>query len=138
MKWPSVQHPEVCPAAPEGFLVVMDSLIGYVAGNLCYKARGESRWTDCGMSVGDGGGGDGGVAIGSLWTRCAASSCSESEIDIRSEARFLLLIEKEGIFRRLCEDQLHRYGAVCGIVTTRGESDCHVLFLYPDDCLASW
>jgi meiotic recombination protein SPO11 len=74
---------------------------GFVAGGMRFRTRqsaeGEwSTWTNCQVPVPSGGQG---VLISSLWN-------SAVEVDTEVTARTLLVVEKEGIFHRLCEDAL--------------------------------
>lgn len=56
----------------------------------------------------------GGVAVSHLW---ASRGDEGTEIEVSDDVRCILVIEKEGIFHRLCEDKFHiRYPCVlvCG------------------------
>jgi hypothetical protein len=76
---------------------------------LCFKGIDEEHWMDCDRLTSDGG-----VPIGPSWTRAATAPLpaghapSPHLVSTRSGARFLLLVEKEGVFRRLCQEQLHK------------------------------
>ena len=93
--------------------------IGYIAGLITYKFQtysGDALWTDCAKYTSEGG-----VSITSLWASCPTESM---HIELLPNARvnYILIIEKEGIFKRLCEDNFHlRMG--CIMVTGCGFPD---------------
>lgn len=93
---------------------------GLVGGKLRFRFRttvssaaGEcastSAWTDAqDLTV------SGGVAVSHLWV---SQGDDATEIDLSEDVRCVLVIEKEGVFHRLCEDKFHlRYPCVlvCG------------------------
>jgi len=45
---------------------------------------------------------NGGIPITSMWT-----SCSDQDLELSSEAKYIVVIEKEGVFHRLCEDKFY-------------------------------
>ena len=55
--------------------------------------------------------------ISNIWT-----SESDANLQIKSEARYLLIIEKEGVFRRMCEDGFTSFFR-CILVTGCGYPD---------------
>jgi DNA topoisomerase VI subunit A len=73
---------------------------GFVAGFLRVKFNPTESWTDCLTSVADGG-----LAISAAWTSCEINSLTT---DI-GPAKCIIVIEKLGIFHRLCEDNFHLY-----------------------------
>ncbi len=48
---------------------------------------------------------EGGCLITSQWVSCPDERI---DIDIDPDIKYLIVIEKEGIFHRLCEDEFHR------------------------------
>lgn len=101
----------ICPASRGMILACIRGAslyftLGYVAGDLCFQSFDEDHGIDCTRLTSDGG-----APIGSSWTRAASTPHSpgrDQTISVRSGARYLLLVEKEGVFRRLCQEQLHR------------------------------
>ena len=81
-------------------------------------------YTDCQQSIPDGG-----ISISSLWASTRPDDIylqltGHEYADI--EVKYLIVVEKEGIFKRLCEDNFHlRMGAIlitgCGFpdISTR-------------------
>lgn len=67
--------------------------------NECRSAL-EEDWVDCDAATATGG-----VVISSKW----AINCDEEvHIDVDIDVRCLLIIEKEGVYRRLCEEGFSR------------------------------
>jgi DNA topoisomerase VI subunit A len=76
-----------------------------VAGKLRFRRFSDEDWTECSCETTDWS-----IPISSLWSRAVhASSTSNSDdlVLVESDAVYLLLVEKEGIFHRLVEDQLY-------------------------------
>lgn len=102
---------------------------GYIAGLLSFRFNTHvniganiddglgSQWTNCARLTTQGG-----VHISNLW---ASSSPNDMEVELLESERnvdYLLVVEKEGVYKRLCEDSFHlRMG--CIIVTGCGYPD---------------
>jgi DNA topoisomerase VI subunit A len=78
---------------------IVPSSRGFVAGCVRFKFNDDDHWTDGLAAISDGG-----VSISSQWTSCADENLS---VDT-GPARCLLVIEKQGIFHRLCEDNFQQ------------------------------
>jgi meiotic recombination protein SPO11 len=84
---------------------------GCVAGDLKFSLKSEGNvWFDCENMASQGG-----FPISNIWT------LPGDDIEIQTKALFLLVIEKEGIYRRLCEDEFTRFR--CILVTGCGYPD---------------
>ena len=68
---------------------------GSVAGNLKFKPLNQNYITDCNVTALHGG-----IPISQVWV----SQSRNLDFFIESEALYLLVIEKEGIFQRFCQD----------------------------------
>ena len=92
---------------------IIPSSRGYVAGNLKFRVKNvDDNWTNCMASDIHGG-----TSISNIWT-----SVSYEKIEIETGARYLIIIEKEGVFRRFCEDGFCK-DLPCIIVTGCGYPD---------------
>jgi len=78
------------------------------------RNEGWSPWTDCSVPVSSGGQG---VPISSFWSN------ANVEVELSVSAQTLVIIEKEGIFHRLCEDSLWKAGGRMILVTGCGQPD---------------
>ena len=95
---------------------IVPSAKGLVAGPLMFKFEDGDRWTACYDSAAE----DGGISIGSRWT-----SCGNSDLSLRfsdEQTRYLIVVEKEGVFRRLVKEQFCRR-VPCVLVTGCGFPD---------------
>ena len=80
------------------------------------ESKIDSQWIDCAQHTQEGG-----VAIGSIWTRSAGGLTGPPpasppmvgggrvEVRLTGCAKYLLIIEKEGVFRNLCVNEFHKY-----------------------------
>ena len=104
---------------------------GYLGGKVRFRFHnrlggGECQWTDCSGHTATGG-----VAIGAHWTADGGREGKqeqelqlkvEVEVEVGPDVRYLLVVEKEGVYKRLCEDAFHlRLG--CLLVTGCGYPD---------------
>jgi len=97
---------------------------GYIAGQVSFRFNTApdadglgGQWTNCARFARQGG-----VSISSLWASSAAADMQVELLQGVLPVRHLLVIEKEGIFKRLCEDGFHlRMG--CVMVTGCGYPD---------------
>ena len=89
---------------------------GSVAGDLRFRVtRNDGAripWTEC-WALTD----HGGLPISQVWI-----SNDEEAIEMESDALFLFVVEKEGVFRRLCDDKFHEKFR-CILVTGCGYPD---------------
>ena len=76
---------------------------GLVAGPLMFQFAGSQQWTTCFDTDAE----DAGILISSRW-----NSCSDDDVAMHlcrpHETRYLLVVEKEGVFRRLVKEQFCR------------------------------
>mmetsp|Transcript_11922 Transcript_11922/g.18026 ORF Transcript_11922/g.18026 Transcript_11922/m.18026 type:complete len:363 (-) Transcript_11922:117-1205(-) len=93
----------ICPASK-----------GYVAGDLSFRSGPNEVWTSCLESSPEGG-----LPIASIWTFAAAGKVP---LEMRTSARVILVVEKEGIFHRLCEDRIFER-IPCILITACGFPD---------------
>ena len=102
---------------------------GFIAGHIKFKfqtnsnsnSESASQWNNCVESSLEGG-----IAISSLWTSCDIDNISveleNTPGTFNTNIRYLVVVEKEGIYKRLCEDKFHsRLG--CILVTGCGFPD---------------
>lgn len=78
---------------------------GLVAGNMKYRRFSDENWIECSTDQTDWC-----IPITSLWSRAVHAIDpfdEENMLLIESNAMFLILVEKEGIFHRLVEDRLY-------------------------------
>lgn len=78
-----------------------------MAGKLRFRRISDVDWTECSCETTDFS-----IPISSLWSRAVHASKTINPDDIvlvESDAIYLLLVEKEGIFHRLVEDQIYEY-----------------------------
>ena len=95
---------------------IVPSAKGIVAGTLLFKFEDVDPWTACYNSPAE----DGGISIESRWT-----SCNNSDLSLRlsdTQTRYLIVVEKEGVFRRLVKDHFCRR-VPCVLVTGCGFPD---------------
>jgi DNA topoisomerase VI subunit A len=84
------------------------NVTGYVAGDLKFRCTALENgldssvleWTNCLSSSNEGG-----IAISSIWSKAVHSN----NIETQTSAQYLIVVEKEGVFRRLCEDKIYLY-----------------------------
>lgn len=79
--------------------------LGFVSGRLKYKIRNDEKWIDCSSESNDYY-----LPISSLWTKAFHdfnNNQIEDCIELESNAIYLLIIEKDGIFHRLVEDKIY-------------------------------
>lgn len=69
---------------------------GYIAGSMTFQSDGGPV-TDCSLFTSSGG-----LPVSAVWT-----SCPEENLHIQSSALYMFVIEKEGIFKHLCETAFH-------------------------------
>jgi meiotic recombination protein SPO11 len=76
---------------------------GLVAGPLMFQFTGSQQWTTCFDADAE----DAGILISSRW-----NSCSDDDVAMHlcrpQETKYLLVVEKEGVFRRLVKEQFCR------------------------------
>lgn len=97
---------------------------GYIAGRIKFKFQtnsNETQWNRCVEASMEGG-----IAISFLWTSCNIEDISveleTTDGAFNTSIRYLVVVEKEGIYKRLCEDNFHsRLG--CILVTGCGFPD---------------
>lgn len=104
---------------------IIPSPKGFVAGNLRFMFKTVNKtheetsqntpsWFDCLAATTEGG-----ISITGTWT----STCDEDlQMQISPATKYLLVIEKEGIYRKLCEDRFHER-VPCIMVTGCGYPD---------------
>lgn len=89
---------------------------GLVTGRMKFRFLTASDqhddWFDCEALADEGGS----LSITSKWTEC---DDDDLEIVVHQDVKVILVVEKEGIFHRLCEDKFHLI-VPCIIVTGSG------------------